>query len=158
MSDLVWSAPARPFKKRDKEFFTTIAAIVFLLSVILFFAKEWLLIGVIIALMFAVYTLSTIPPETVEHQVTKDGLKTNGQFFTWEEMVDFWFGEQWGEKLLFVRTKKKLPGTLIVLLSGTKETEVKTAFGDKIAFREAPFTTWLDRAGEWLSQKIPLDR
>ena len=37
---LKWQAPIRPFKKRDREYYTTIAAIVFLLAVILLFLKE----------------------------------------------------------------------------------------------------------------------
>ena len=47
-----WSAPARPYKERSREFYTTILSIAFLLGVILLLLKEFLLIGVIIAFAF----------------------------------------------------------------------------------------------------------
>ena len=52
-----WKAPARLYKKRSREFYSTVAALVILLSVILMFAKEFLLIGVILALGFDVLAL-----------------------------------------------------------------------------------------------------
>src|SRR3989344_2790499 len=70
---LNWRSPSRPFKKRSRDYFTTIAAIVFLIGVILLFIKEFLLIGVILALMFVSYVLATVPPEEVEHEISTEG-------------------------------------------------------------------------------------
>src|SRR3989344_7077773 len=75
---LKWEAAVRPFKKRDREYYTTIAAIVFLLAVILLFLKEWLLIAVMAALMFVAYVLATVPPESVEHELNTRGIVTGG--------------------------------------------------------------------------------
>jgi hypothetical protein len=36
-----WSAPSRPYKKRSREFYSTVAALVILLSVIFMFAKDF---------------------------------------------------------------------------------------------------------------------
>jgi predicted DNA-binding transcriptional regulator len=71
-----WTAPSRPFKKRNREFYTTIATLVILLSVILLFAKEFLLIGVILSFGFVSYVLATVPPGKVSHRLTNKGIRT----------------------------------------------------------------------------------
>ena len=70
---LSWEATVRPFKKRDREYYSTIAAIVFLLAVILLFLKEWLLIAVMVALMFVAYVLATVVPEKTTHEINTRG-------------------------------------------------------------------------------------
>ncbi|HKY74256.1 MAG TPA: hypothetical protein VJ246_03025, partial [Patescibacteria group bacterium] len=57
-----WESPERPFKKRDREYYTTIGIIVFLLSIILFFAGQFLPIAVVVAFAFLSYTLASVPP------------------------------------------------------------------------------------------------
>ena len=49
---VTWSSPSRLFKKRDKEFFVNILAIVFLLSVILVFVREFVLIATVLSIVF----------------------------------------------------------------------------------------------------------
>src|SRR3989344_3962647 len=75
-----WKAPLRPFKKRDREYYTTVGAIVFLVAVILFFLKEWLLIGVVVALAFVSYVFASVPPGEDEHMVTNKGIRTGERF------------------------------------------------------------------------------
>ncbi|MFH1289766.1 MAG: hypothetical protein ABIH88_03565, partial [Patescibacteria group bacterium] len=57
---LSWKAPSRVFKRRDKDYFTTLGSIVFLVIIILFFLKEWFLILAIIAFAFVTYVLATV--------------------------------------------------------------------------------------------------
>ena len=59
---LVWRSAARPFKARDREYYTTIGAIVLLVAIILIFIREWLAIGVFVSLGFLSYVLSSVPP------------------------------------------------------------------------------------------------
>lgn len=155
---LVWKSASRPFKKREKEFFTTIGAIVFLLAVILVFIKEFLLIGAILALAFVAYVLATIPPEEVEHKITSLGLESVGHFYKWEELVAFWFAEKWGQPLLVVTTKLKFPGRLVIL-TGTEDREkIKALLSKNLAFKEKPEKNWMDDAAKWLSEKVPLEK
>jgi hypothetical protein len=49
---LEWISPSRIFKPRSREFYRTVGSIIFLLAVILVFVREFLLIGVILALFF----------------------------------------------------------------------------------------------------------
>lgn len=155
---LVWKSPARPFKRRDREYFTTIAAIVFLLGVILLFLKEFLLIGVILAFMFVSYVLATVPPEEVEHKITTEGITTGGKSYLWNEMKDFYFVQKWGSKIVNINTKLKFPGRLIILLGNEEEKRIKEELGKYLSFRESAPITWMDNAADWLSKRVQLEK
>lgn len=155
---LEWESLSRPFKPRTKEFYKTSAALVFLLSVILIFIGEFLLIGVIVALFFVMYVLSTVPPEKIKHRVTNLGIETGGNFHKWEEMREFWFDEKYGQKLLVVRMVLNFPTHLQILLGEVDEEKLKRAISENVPFKEKPERTFLDQASEWLGKKIPLER
>lgn len=153
---LSWSSPSRLFKKRDMEFYKTVGAIVFLLTIILVFASEFVLVLAMLSIVFLVYVLSTVPPETVDHRVTNLGIESAGHYYRWEELLEFWFDQQWGQTLLILTP---LFGTRIVILLGTQNKEkVKELLTKHVPFREQPEKTWMDNASAWLSSKIPLER
>lgn len=154
---LIWKSPSRPFKKRQREFYTTVGAIVFLLAVILVFIKEFLLIGAILALSFVAYVLSTVPPEEVEHKITSNGLESAGHTYKWEELTEFWFGERWDQPILYISTKLRFPARLVILTTGQDKEKIKTALGKHLNFKEKPEKTWMDDAAKWLSEKVPLE-
>src|SRR3989344_2899236 len=154
---LKWIAPVRPFKKRDREYYTTIAAIVFLLAVILLFLKEWLLIAVMVALMFVAYVLATVAPESVEHEINTRGIMTGGKLYKWEDMLRFWFTKKWSETILHLDTKLKFPGRLMLLLGDQDEAAVREIVGKRVQY-EVPEKTFMDRSAQWLSAKIPLEK
>lgn len=155
---LVWESPSRPFQKRSREFYRTAGALVFLVSMILVFIGEFLLIGVILATFFVIYTLSTVEPEKIKHKVTNLGVETAGHFHKWEEMYEFWFDEKAGQKLVVVRMLLGFPSHLQLLLDEMTEDKIKRIFSEKIPYREKPEQTFLDRASSWMVKKIPLER
>lgn len=153
---LAWNSPSRLFKKRDKEYFTNIGAIVFLLIIILVFAREYLLIAAVVSIVFLVYVLSTVPPEDVSHRITNLGLESAGHFYRWEELADFWFEEQWGQMMAVFRP---VVGTRIIVLLGSEDKEqVHKLIAKYIPFREQPEKTWVDNAARWITEKIPLEK
>ena len=153
---LSWSSPSRLFKRRDKEYFTNIGAIVFLLTVILVFAREFVLVGAVLSIVFLVYVLSTVPPEDVKHSISNIGIESAGHFYRFEGLVEFWFEEQWGQTLLILRP---IMGSRIIILIGTMEKKrVQEALKQYVAFREQPEKSWVDNAASWLSKKVPLEK
>lgn len=153
---LSWSSPSRLFKRRDKEFFTNIGAIVFLLTVILVFAREYLLIMAVLSIVFLIYVLSTVPPEEVLHRITNLGIESAGHFYRWETLAEFWFEEQWGQTLLILRP---IFGSRIIILLGDQDkAKARQLIAKNIPFREQPEKTWVDNAASWLTKKIPLEK
>lgn len=154
---LTWKAPARPFKKREREYFTTIGAIVFLIALILLFLKEWLLIVVIIALVFVAYVLATVEPGKVEHKITNRGIVTGGKTYAWNELERFWLTEKWGQKILHVDTFLPFPRRLMLLLGEVEAKKIKNLLADYLRF-ERPEKSWIEKASDWLSRQVPLEK
>lgn len=154
---LEWTAASRPFKKRDREYYTTIAIIVFLLALILLFAGQFLLIGVIISLAFVSYVLASIPPEPVHNRITTFGIRTGEQIYYWEELGRFWFSEKYKSHLMHVETGRAFPPQLILVLDGADKEEVKKAMLKYSVF-ETPQPTWLDNSAKWMQDKFPLEK
>ena len=153
---LGWTSPSRLFKKRNAEFYKTIGAIVFLLTIILVFASEYVLVLALLSIMFLVYVLSTVPPENVDHRITNLGIESAGHYYRWEELSEFWFDSQWDQNLLVL---KPFFGPRTVILLGLERKEkVRELLAKRIPYRETPDKTWVDNASSWLSSKIPLER
>jgi len=153
---LSWSSPARLFKKRDGDYFKTIGAIVFLLTIILVFASEYVLVIAMLSIVFLIYVLSTVPPEEVEHRITNLGIESAGHYYRYEEFADFWLEDQWGQTKLVLRP---YVGVLtIILLGANMKDKVRELLAKHLPFREQPEKTWVDNASSWLSKKIPLEK
>jgi len=153
---LSWESPSRVFKRRSREFWSTLLSIAFLIGVILLFIGEWFLILVIVAAIFAYYILSTVPPERVKHQITNYGIRTAGRAYVWEELSRFWFSERFGQKILYLETLASLPGRLEILLAGQDRKKVEEILS-KYLPKEKAEPSFLEKASSWLSEKIPLE-
>ncbi len=153
---IAWKAPLRVFKKRDKQHFTNLIMVVFLLSAVLIFFKEFLLVGVILALVFVAYVNSSIEPEEFGHKITTQGLTSGGHTYLWEELREFWLTEKDGKTVLNIDTRVRFPGRLFIVLNDEVVGEVKKSLSKHLPFREEQKTTWLDRMTDWFSQKLQL--
>lgn len=153
-----WKSPSRPFMRRNREVFTTLGAMIILVSLILLFAKEIMLIAVIVSAFFVFYALNTTPPEFVEHKVMTNGIDSAGHFYSFKDLRDFWFSDRYGHEVLYINTKAKFPGRLVMLLNGESEEKIKGLLLKNLTFREKPEKTWIDNASEWLSRRVPLEK
>ncbi|MDP1760059.1 MAG: hypothetical protein Q8L01_01165, partial [Candidatus Woesebacteria bacterium] len=89
---VIWIAPARPFKRRDKQFYLTIISIAGLVSLIIFLAEGVMPVILIVSLIFLYYVMSTVQPENIEYKITNKGIKIAGKRTGWESFARFWFG------------------------------------------------------------------
>jgi len=152
-----WKAPSRPFKKRDKEFWTTVIAIVVLVGLILFFVKEWFLIAAIISFVFVYYVLSTVEPEEMEYKITNRGIIYGGQTYPYEAISQFWFSEKYGQRIVnFELQGGGLIGRLTILVGQGEEKKIKELLL-KYLVEEEVKPTFLDKAADWLQKKVPLE-
>ncbi|HEX7018000.1 MAG TPA: hypothetical protein VF209_03780 [Patescibacteria group bacterium] len=152
---LEWKAPSRPFKKRNRQFYTTVAIITGLISLILFFAGQFLPIAVVIAVAFLAYVLSSVPPDDVTNKITTWGIHTEDKTYYWEEMGRFWFDDKYGQRLLQVEIGR-FPGRLTLVVAGQSEDDLKQLLSE-VLLNEKPKDTFYDKAAKWLQEKIPLD-
>lgn len=154
---LSWKGPSHPFKKRNRVFYQTVAALTFLLVVIVFFLHEFMLIGVILSLAFVVYAISSVPPVEVEHKITPIGFDNAGRLFHWIELYSFWFEEKWGYKILVIATRLPFPSQVRAVLRDVTEEKIKEIVGRYLLYLEEPPKNWADSFSNWMNKKIPLE-
>lgn len=152
-----WKSPVRVFKARSKKYFTKVAlyGLILILAAIAF--GEFFLVGVIIAIVFVVYVLATVAPETIEHKITNMGIVSGGRPFLWEELDSFWFDKKGDDRLLIVQTKMHFPSRLIILLSTVAERTILDLLERHIHFHSAPVHTLMDKWANKLQSKISLE-
>lgn len=154
---LSWTAPARPFKKRDKTYYQTSVALAFLLIAILLFIKEWLLIGLVLAIFFVAYGLSSIEPPKIKMQITKKGLWMEDEFYKFLEMTEYWFEKKLEQEVLVLVLPMEPPGRVDVVIAENLQERIDNILREKLVFREKPLKTFVDKASGWLSSKVPLE-
>ena len=152
---LEWTAPSRPFKKRNRQFYTTVGAITFLISLILFFAGQFLPIAVVFSVAFLAYVLSSVPPESIVNKITTHGLRSDNQIFYWAELGRFWFDEKYQQPLLHVEVAR-FPGRLTMMLNNVTRDQLSDVLSE-VLLKEKPKDTFIDKTAKWLQEKIPLD-
>ncbi len=150
-----WQAPSRPFKKHNRQYFTTIATIVLLLSLILFFAGQFLPIAVVIAVAFLSYIMATIPPQTITNSITTFGVRNEEELYFWDELGRFWFDTKHGQEILYIEVDR-FPFRLALLL-GNESKEQLTEILSEILINQKPALTETEKLAKWLQKKVPLD-
>lgn len=154
---LTWTAPARPFRKKDRSYYTTIAIIVILLVLIAFLAKEILLIGVLLALAFVAYVLAFIPPEDVEYKISAQGVTVGDHFYFWGHLDSFWFSEKEGQRIIHILTNLRFPGELMLVLGPQDEEEVKRVVAKFLPYHEIAPKSLMESWANSLQKHFPLE-
>lgn len=154
---LTWTAPSRPFRKKDRSYYTTITIIVILLILIALLAQEFLLIGVLLALAFVAYVLGFVPPENVEYKVSTQGITIGDHFYFWSDLDSFWFSQKEGHQILHILTHLRFPGQLMMMLGSQNEEMVKRIMARFLPFHEIPPRNFIDKWSESLQKHFPLE-
>ena len=150
---VVWKAPARPFKRRNREFYVTLIAIAAIVALVLFLVEGFMPVLLIISLVFLFYVLSTVEPEEIEYSITNKGVKIANQETPWDGIVRFWFTRRFDNEILILETLR-LPGRLEVVISTEDKEKIRTALAEFVPEEETPPSA-LDKAANWFSKKLP---
>lgn len=153
---LSWTAASRPFKRRSKEYFTTVGAIIVLCGLILMAAREFMAVAPILGLAFIVYVLSTVEPEKIDHQITNKGIVSGNKTYQWNTLGRFWLSKKWGNEILNIEHFLTLPSRLTLLLGETSKEQVKKILEEYLML-ERPEKSLVDKISGWLTKKIPLE-
>lgn len=153
-----WRAPLRPYKKRSALILRFYLAVALLLSLIMFFFGDKILLIPIWALVFLFYVLTITPPPEVDNKITTFGIEAAEVTLRWEFLSHFYFGKRFGFYTLTVVSRapyfyhaylvvpnKEIKNKLILLLS------------EHLIYQEKPQRTFVDRVVDWFSNLMPDD-
>lgn len=152
-----WTAPSRPFRKKDRSYFTTIAILVSLLVLILLLAHEFMLIGALLALAFVTYVLGFIPPEDIDYKISTQGITIGDHFSLWNNLESFWFSEKEGQTILNIETNLRFPAQLLIVLGEQNQEKIKNIMAKYLPFHEIAPRSFVDKWSESLQKHFPLE-
>lgn len=160
---LEWVADSRVATKRTPQYYSSLAVIVLLVSLILFFAGQTLLIFVLLAFLFISYVLSSVRAEDVAHQITTYGIRYRGEkLYYWEQLGRFWVRNNRGHLEMHIEAPTHF-GNELILLPANDRSPSPVTVQDMIdvlsmyLIYEEPIPSQLDRWVMWLQEKFPLE-
>lgn len=153
-----WKAPLRPYKKRSGVILKFYLSVVLLLSLIVFFFGDKILLIPLWALMFLFYTLTITPPPEVENKITKFGVEVAGVTLRWEVLSEFHFTRRFGFDMLTVVCKAPYYYHAYAIVPDEEvKKNVVTLLSEHLVFKLKPEKTITDRLIDWFSALVPND-
>lgn len=149
-----WKAPERIFIPRNRKWYTYLFLLLLLIILVLLFLKQFIIIAPIAALGFVTYVLASVPPHSVQHKITNEGVNTDNRSYLWTELYDFWFTTKGDQKMIHIDTYLNYPRRLILLVGEGDIEKIKETMLQFIPFREIPKESFMDKAADFLSEKF----
>ena len=150
---ITWVAPARPFKRRDKQFYVTTISIAGMVCLILFLAEGAMPVILIISLIFLYYVMSTVAPEDIEYKITNKGVKVGGRLTEWQLLGRFWFSRRFDSDLVVFETRI-IPNRMELVIKSEVKEEIRKNLNEYLVEEEISPSN-LDKAVDWFSKKLP---
>ncbi len=153
---LSWQAPMRPYKKSGKRVLRFFLAVALLLSIIVFFFGDRMLLLPVWASLFLFYILTITPPPIIENKISKFGLESAGITIRWDMLDKFYFTQRWGFDILVVATKGPYPlQAYFVVPDNAIKQKIATLVGEHLVYVTHPRKTFTDRLVNFFSKLVP---
>lgn len=151
-----WKAPLRPYKKRSRLIVRFFFALALLVSLIVFFFGDRILIVPILSLLFLFYVLTVTPPPDVEHTVTTFGIETGGVSLRWEFLSHFYFTRKFGfDMMTVVSNAPYFYHAYMVIPDVETKKKVMALLSKHLMYMEKPHRNITDKIVDFLSNLIP---
>jgi hypothetical protein len=152
-----WEAPERAFQKRDKDFWITAVAMLVLVSVILFFVKEFFLIMALVSILFLYYVMSTVSPKNIKYKITNRGIYFGESHYEWELFYRFWFKKSLSTEMIHFETILRFPRQISLVINEEDKDKIKEIVVKKLPMvEESP--NFIDKLTKWFVSRMPFKK
>lgn len=153
-----WRAPLRPYKKKSKLIIRFYVGLAVLLSSIVFFFGDKILIIPIWAILFLFYVLTITPPPEIENKITTFGIDSAGVILRWEALSHFYFEKKFSFYTLTVVSHPPfLYHLYLVVPNESIKNKLINILSQYLAYQEKPQKTFIDKVITFLSDLVPDD-
>lgn len=154
----LWKAPLRAYKKRGKNILRFYIALSFILSAIVFFFGDKILLIPIFTLFFLFYVLTITPPPEVENKITTFGIESAGVTLRWEFLSHFYFTKKFGfDVLTLVSHAPYFYHAYLIVPNQEIKNSVMKLLSEHLVYMEKPQRGFTDKMIDWFSNLIPDD-
>ncbi len=150
-----WVAAARPYKRRSRQFFSTMWAIALLLIIILIFANQVIFAMVIASLAFMAHLMFRVPPGNIYYALTTFGVRVGEGLYFWEELNHYWFDTKYGQRVLMIDSIR-FPHRLTLVIFPEDE-EILRRLLSTVLPEFKPKPTLYEKWANWLAKTFPLE-
>ncbi len=131
-------------------------ALTLLISLIVFFFGDRILLLPLWTLLFIFYVFTVTPPTEVTHKISPFGLETAGTTLRWEDLDHFYFFKRFGYEVLVLATHPPFPYySYLVVPNEEVKKKVFSLLSEHIIYMEEPRNTFTDRVIGWFTTLIP---
>lgn len=152
---LSWKAPLRAYIPKNNQVLRFYIAIALLISLIIFFLGDRILLIPIWTLIFLFYVLTITPPPEVENKITQFGIETAGAILRWEALDYFYFSKRFDYTILTIVTHAPYYHHSYLVVPGEEiKKKVVVLLSKHLIYQEEPQKGFTDRAADWLSNLV----
>lgn len=119
---LIWDGPERPFKQRDRKFYTSMVSVGLVLLLFLLFAGQFILIIVLLAVLFASYALYSVPPKNISYVLTDVGVSVADTKYLWSDFLSHSVGKTLDQNLISLELSKNTLLKMVYLIPDNVKT------------------------------------
>jgi hypothetical protein len=101
-----WRVPERIFEYKSRTWYVTVAAISMVVIIYSALTTNLLLIFTVISILLLLYSLNSIPPKIVEHELTNKGVYSYASLIVWKNIVAFWITKRGNQYLINFEIKE----------------------------------------------------
>lgn len=153
-----WKAPLRAYKRRSNSILRFYVALALLLSLIVFFFGDRVLLVPILTLLFLFYVLTITPPPEVDNLITTFGIETAGISLRWEFLSHFYYTQKFHFHVLTLVSNAPYYYHIFLIVPDDKtKKEVSAILSKHVMYVEKPARNFTDKMVEWLSNLMPDD-
>jgi multisubunit Na+/H+ antiporter MnhG subunit len=110
-----WTAPDRIVPRKPKSWYTIVGLISIVCIFLSILMGNFMLVFAILAIIFLIYVISTVPSQIVECAITNKGVRVQDEVFLWNDIDHFWISKR-DEQLVINIELKEFKGRIIVLV------------------------------------------
>lgn len=153
-----WKAPLRAYKRRSNSILRFYVALALLLSLIVFFFGDKVLLVPILTLLFLFYVLTITPPPEVENLITTFGIETAGINVRWEFLSHFYYTKKFHfDVLTLVSNAPYYYHIFLIVPDERVKMQINAILSKHMMYVEKPHRNFTDKVLEWLTNLMPDD-
>ncbi len=151
-----WVAPMRPYKKQSTGILRFYLAVTLLMTLLVFFFGDRILILPIWSTLFVIYILTVTPPPVAENRITKFGIDIAGRMYRWEDLSHFYFVKRFDYDVLTIMSQQEKGTHLYLVVPDEKiKARLMQILGEHLVYLKEPIPTATDRMAMWLTSLMP---
>ncbi|MBP9816165.1 hypothetical protein KBD09_02935 [Candidatus Woesebacteria bacterium] len=153
-----WVAPVRPYKKQTAGILRFYLAVTLLMTLLVFFFGDRILILPIWSTLFVIYILTVTPPPVAENRITKFGIDIAGRTYRWEDLSHFYFVKRFDYDVLTIMSQQQNGAHLYIVVPDEKiKARLMQILGDHLVYLKEPVHTATDKMATWLTSLMPAE-